>query len=150
VQPHHYEQIEIFFLPCFLYLFLITACKKESNQSGGSNDVKYEILTSTTIAPPSLGQIYRVGYVNGTGQLETADNFIPGQKSWTKSITITTSSRPLNVQVAAPQAIFLSAPGSVTLNIYVGGVLKATTTSNSSNASGMNIAISNPCYYIIN
>ncbi len=139
-----------FLLPFFLYLFLITGCKKESNRNSGSNDVKYEILTSTAIAAPSLGQIYRVGYVNSTGQLETVDNFIPGQKSWTKSVTITTSSRPLNVQVAAPQAIFLSAPGSVTLNIYVGGILKASTTNNSTSGSGLHFVVSTPCYYVIN
>jgi hypothetical protein len=144
------NKLKYLFLPCFLYSFLITGCKKESSRSGGNNEVKYEILTSTAIAPPSLGQIYRVGYVNGTGQLETADNFIPGQKSWTKSITITTSSRPLNVQVAAPQAIFLSAPGSVTLNIYVGGILKASTTNNSTSGSGLHFVVSTPCYYVIN
>jgi hypothetical protein len=139
------NKLKYLFLPCFLYLFLITACKKESNQSGGSNDVKYEIITSTTIAPPSLGQIYLVGYINATGQLETANNFIAGQKSWTKSVTITTSSRPLNVQVVAPQAIFLTAPGSVTLNIYVGRILKASTTNNSTSGSGLHFVVSTPC-----
>ncbi len=139
------NKLKYLFLPCFLYLFLIAGCKKESSRSGGNNEVKYEILTSTAIAPPSLGQIYRVGYVNGTGQLETADNFIPGQKSWTKSITITTSSRPLNVQVVAPQTIFLTAPGSVTLNIYVGRILKASTTNNSTSGSGLHFVVSTPC-----
>jgi len=141
------KQIKLFLFALFCVTFF--ACNKDTNNSTSSKEVKYEILTSVAIAPPSLGQIYRVGYINGTGQLETTDNFIAGQKSWTKTITITTASRPLNIQVAAPQTVFLSAPGTVTCNIYVGGKLKATTTNNSTSASGLHFVVSTPCYYII-
>jgi hypothetical protein len=127
-----------------LLLILITSvmiigCEKSKDASDDTNKtftVKYEIITSQDISPP-FGDI-PIMYTNGTGQIETVNNFSTG-KSWEKTVTVTTTTRPLPL-ILFPDPISLKSAGTVTGNIYINGIKKATLTNSTTNTAGIYVA----------
>ena len=110
-----------------LISFGISSCSSNSTAGGQVNPnavgtpftLKYEIITSSPAVsnPASQG----IGYTNGTQQTEFDNSFTSGS-SWIKEINVTSTTRPFNTAlVSGPGSITLSAPGTVTGNIYING-----------------------------
>ncbi len=112
------------FVRNLILLILVTislnSCRKDNKLS-----VKYEITTTTSISNPPTTIITKIGLRSA----DTFSNFTSGSY-WTSTIDVETSYRPLTITLN-PQTIYLSAVGSATLNIYVNGKLKATSTTQS-------------------
>jgi hypothetical protein len=123
-----------------LIITLLFSCKKDSNSTSSSNisgpfTVKYEIVP-TTVVTSSWG-VPNIFYVNATGQTETESvSALSNVNVWSKTITITTATRPLqlNLQastIAGSYYLVLDKAGSLTQNIYINGSLKASSTNQS-------------------
>lgn len=121
---------------------LLMGCKKadeEPNNTNKSFTIKYELITSQEVAPPQ-NPFPLIQYTNGTGQPEIATNFSSG-KTWDKTVTVTGTTRPFIIMFY-PEGIFLKAAGTVTGNIYINGVIKATVTNSTSFFGGHQAIIS--------
>jgi hypothetical protein len=141
-----------------LLITLLFSCKKDSNSTSSTSasisspfTVKYEALPSAVVTT-SFG-FPNIFYVNSTGQPETASlASLSVAIPWSKTITITTTTRPLqlNLQAAASNASYylvLDKAGSITQNLYINGSLKATSTNQSETtptASNSKYRINNP------
>lgn len=140
-----------------IYLFSITflilqSCSSDSNDNQTNNNnndvltpftVKYELRTTSTVRS-SYGQPM-VTYINSTGQQQTES--VPNLTSnnpWIKTVTITSTTRPLQInlllstQPANIYRLWLTNVGSVTQNIYINGVLKASSTNQSATVPILN------------
>jgi hypothetical protein len=141
-----------------LLITLLFSCKKDSNSTSSTSasisspfTVKYEVLPSAVVTT-SFG-FPNIFYVNSTGQPETMSlSNLSVAIPWSKTITITTTTRPLqlNLQAAASNAAYylvLDKAGSITQNLYINGSLKATSTNQSETtptASNSKYRINNP------
>ena len=125
-------------LLCNIMLFLtcIVSCKKENTNTDKIKSpftVKYEI-SATENTYSSYGSLL-VSYVNGTGQNETeSPTFLSNTTPWTKTITVTTTARPLKLSlrlstspVDAYRIYLKNKAGQIVQNIYVNGVLHVNT-----------------------
>lgn len=114
-----------------LFISLLS-CSKDNTTNNSIKSpftVKYELICSSSIQTNFLGQqafIPEIGYTNGTGQNELSNSFTSGT-TWSKTITVTDSRRPLTLFFGVNKMI-LSAAGKVTGNIYIDGKLNATVT----------------------
>ena len=118
---------------------MLIGCEKSKDASDDTNKsftVKYEIITTQDISPV-LGPTPII-YTNGTGQMETVNNFTSG-KLWEKTVTVTTTNRPLPL-ILFPEPIYLKSAGTVTGNIYINGTKKATLTNSTTNTAGIYVA----------
>jgi hypothetical protein len=141
-----------------LLITLLFSCKKDSNSTSSTSasisspfTVKYEVLPSAVVTT-SFG-FPNIFYVNSTGQPETASlASLSVAIPWSKTITITTTTRPLqlNLQAAASNPSYylvLDKSGTITQNLYINGSLKATSTNQSEitpTASYSKFKINNP------
>ncbi len=99
----------------------ISGCSSNNTAGGQVNPntvgtpftLKYEIISSSSITTPTTIQ-----YINGTGQLEQDNSFTSGT-TWSKEVTVTTSSRPFYVVLSTGLALNSTSTG--TGNIYVNG-----------------------------
>jgi hypothetical protein len=119
-----------------LYTFL-SSCTPDNPTTppSGAVTVKYEIILSSPLIPlaPTLATPL-INYTNGTAQNESVYDFNYGSSSWTKTVNITaTRPFPTTLQSAA---LYISTAGTITANIYVNGVIKATQTNQTQNSSG--------------
>jgi hypothetical protein len=131
-----------------LIITLLFSCKKDGGSTPGSNisspfTVKYEIVPTGTVT--SSWGAPNIFYTNATGQTETESvSSLSNASLWSKTITITTATRPLqlNLQastIAGSYYLILDKPGSLTQNIYINGSLKASSTNQSeTNPTGIN------------
>lgn len=130
-----------------LLLTVLSSCKKDDTSTSGNFTVKYEIITSSPIASSELSSGILV-YTNGTGQVEAVQNVLQSGTSWSKTVTVTTSTRPLQLSLS-PASARLSAPGSITSNIYINGVIKATSTGQSTTIGDVNLGVVPMLLYIV-
>jgi hypothetical protein len=115
---------------------MLIGCEKskdELNDTSKTFTVKYEIITTQDILAV-LGPTPII-YTNGTGQMETVNNFTSG-KSWEKTVIVTITNRPLPL-ILFPEPIYLKSAGTVTGNIYINGTKKATVTNSTTNVGGI-------------
>ena len=113
---------KLFYSAVVITALLVSSCSPDTPVNTGTSSpftLRYEIITSSPIVsnPASQG----IGYTNGTQQTEFDNSFTSGS-SWIKEITVTSTNRPFNTAlVTGPGSITLSAPGTVTGNIYLNG-----------------------------
>ena len=124
--------MKIFFRLVLLFTISITILSCSSNNSTGGQinpnsvgtpfTLKYEIIASSPFNPPITGLPGNfIIYKNGTGQTEQDNNF--SGTTWTKEITVTTTSRPFISSLGT--TLYFNVPGTMTGNIYVNGNLVA-------------------------
>ena len=127
------------FLIVSLILISNIACKKseESDISRIASPftVKYEVTTNNKVYT-SFGPL-TVAYVNSTGQKQTESVYqITQATPWSKTITITTSTRPLILSLllsSTPANVYrIVVNGEITQNLYVNDKLVATSTNTGS------------------
>ncbi len=114
------------------YLFL-SGCSSNNTAGGQVNPntvgtpftVKYELLTTSQFADVGLQLIQ---YSNSTGQNENIQTNLAGLNYWSKSINVTASQRPLPLLFNCDVFVYITTPGSVTINMYINGSLKASST----------------------
>jgi hypothetical protein len=118
------------------------------NSVGSPFTLKYEyVLTSPALNGPLGSQTFI--YTNATGQVETASGLTNGDMTWTKTITVTTGTRPLFIQLGQA-TVQMSSAGSVTANIYINGTLKASSNNPSVSNSGFFYSIVPGLIYTVN
>lgn len=124
------------------------SCKKDGGTDSSSISspftVKYE-FTSTAPFDQVLPKPI-IWYFNSSGgSTQTTGSTLP----WVLEQTVTTTNRPFNLQVTGI-GIYLTSPGSVTGNIYINGVKKATATSQTKSFLGSNYVEQLQIVYIVN
>jgi hypothetical protein len=125
-----------------LTLIILTAsCSNDSNSTSGNFTLKYEIITSSSIVASPLGSFTTIFYTNGTGQGVTDYSFVSGT-TWTKEVTVTTPNRPFiaSLNPLSSGGVYLSAPGTVTSNLYVNGVRVSQSVNPTTSIAGFNAA----------
>jgi hypothetical protein len=101
---------------------VFTSCKKSATQVTTTFVVKYEVIwTSALLTQQGLSST--ITYTNATGNPQIISNF--SGTSWTNTITY---QNPAAVTLSA--SLYGSGTGTCTVNIYVNGVLKSTSSSN--------------------
>ena len=149
------KTMKLFFDLTFLFFTSITIFSCSSNNTAGgqvspngSVTVKYEIILSSPLTPisPTSTQPVQILYNNSTAQNEFAYDFNYGTSTWTKTFNLT-ASRPCFASLES-DGLYMSTPGTVTANIYVNGVVKATQTNPTQVVSGIYFAIVQLNYFI--
>ena len=114
----NYKIISSIFL-VVLSLFFFSACKKEKNTPTPIT-VKYEIVSTAPLKDTTaMGSIK---YTDANGADQTATDFLPGYTTWTKTFTLTTTTRPLTLKLSTPSSYFAESLGSVTGKIYINDI----------------------------
>ena len=118
-----------------------TSCKKDTTSTTSSTPspftLKYEIKSSVPIVVAGAGNPNLILYTNGTNQSESS--IFTSGTNWTKTITVTTNNRPFIALLQLSNNIQLSAPGTLTGNIYLNGSLIANSTNQSINYPSLNL-----------
>lgn len=130
-----------FFRNCvfsFLLLILIPGCKPDMIR------LRFEVITTVPVAPPYPGITTKIGL--GTGQQH--NDFTSGT-NWSYELNTDSEYRPLQVVLNAGN-IPLASEGSVTVNIYVNGEKKATSTAVTTQYGNQFIANTNVISHTIN
>jgi hypothetical protein len=131
-----------------LYTFLSSFTPDNpTTPSTGAVTVKYEIILSSpliqlapTLATPTI--IYK----KSTALDESVYDFNYGSSSWTKTVNIT-ATRPFPTTLQST-TLYISTAGTITANIYVNGVIKATQTNQTQNSSGINFGLVSLVYFV--
>ena len=118
-----------------LSAFFFSACKKEKNTQPTPVIVKYEIISTAPIKDTTA--IGSIRYTDANGADQIATDFLPGFTTWTKTITLTTTTRPLTLKLSTPTNYFVESQASVTGKIYVNDIEYVSATNNL--VSGNNI-----------
>lgn len=118
-----------------LSAFFFSACKKEKNTQPTAVTVKYEIISTAPIKDTTA--IGSIRYTDANGADQIASDFLPGYTTWTKTITLTTTTRPLTLKLSTPTNYFVESQASVTGKIYVNDIEYVSSTNNL--VSGNNI-----------
>ena len=100
--------------------FFFSACKKENNTPTPAVRVKYEIVSTTPLKDTTV--VGSIKYTDANGADQTATDFLPGYTTWTKTFTLTTTTRPLTLKLSTPSSYFVESQGSVTGKIYINDV----------------------------
>jgi hypothetical protein len=144
----------LLFLTIILTATIISCTKKEDSVSSLNNvtspfTVKYEVKSTATVHA-SYG-LPMVTYVNSTGQKQTESiSVLSANTPWSKTISVTTTSRPLQLSLlfsTSPPDVYrlwLTNAGDIIQNMYVNGVLIASSNNTSSiiaNSGEYNIKI---------
>lgn len=109
-----------------LLVLLFSSCKKdENNPVPAAIVVKYEIRVSDPVKDTSANNSVTIQYVNGAGQTVTASGFTAGMTVWSKTDTVKTSTRPLNLTLSQSADVFLMGPGNIYGSITVNGGIRA-------------------------
>ena len=128
-----------FILFVTVLLIINFSCKKSSNDDNAKITspftVKYEVKTKNKVST-SFGPL-TVTYVNSTGQKQTENVYqITQATPWSKTITITTSTRPLILSLllstTPANAYRIVVNGEITQNLYVNDKLVASSTNTGS------------------
>jgi len=142
----------VFYFLVAIITILMSSCTPDNpaTPSNGAVTVKYEIILSSPLIPisPTIIQPVQIIYKNGTAQDEYAYNFNYGSQSWTKTVNWT-AIRPYQTVLASAQGLCMNTAGTITANIYINGVVKATQTIPTQNYSnGINCG-SVSMFYVI-
>ncbi len=124
------------FVLLILAMFGFSACKKSNTTptpSATPITVLYEVNLSVALKDTTANAVIK--YTDANGQLQTATDFTPGKTYWSKTVTITSSTRPFPLELktvgTANNYIYLNAAGNVTSKIIVdktvGGYQSSTT-----------------------
>jgi hypothetical protein len=145
----------------FLNIVIFNNCSSNNTAGGQVNPntigspftVKYEIISSSPMIT-SNGSNIGVMYMNASGQEEISQDLVSGSTTWSKTLNITTSSRPLQI-IFSPGGgggvVYLASQGNVTLNMYINGSLKGSITNGSQLLSGgINLCSSLLLQYVVN
>lgn len=108
-------------------LVMFNACKKDNNTPTPVT-VKYEIVSTAALKDTTV--MGSIKYTDANGADQTAVDFFPGYKTWTKTITLTTSNRPLTLKLSTPSIYFVENQGSVTGKIYINDIEYVRSTTN--------------------
>ena len=129
----------------------VFSCTKggSSSSTNGTFTLKYEVITSSPIVTNTTFGTPKFTYENGTQQPETDNSFTTGT-TWTKTITVTTTTRPYEaILTSGTNPVCLGAAGTVTSNIYVNGAQVAHAVNNTNAAAGgINYAVISMNYWI--
>ncbi len=120
-------------------VILFIGCKKDEDAYGGKIILKYE-LVSTSSFHPSYG--IAAQYSNSTGQVQ-AEGVSPTGTTWTKSIELTATQRPIGLMFSAV-GYTVGTTGKVTMNIYENDALKASKVLYITDMSGYGAFIGSP------
>jgi hypothetical protein len=108
-------------------MFFFSACKKNNNIPTPVT-IKYEIISTTAVKDTTA--IGSIKFTDANGADQTTTDFLPGYNSWSKTITLTTTTRPLTVKLSTPATFYVESQGSFTGKIYVNDVLFVHSTTN--------------------
>jgi hypothetical protein len=135
------KNLLLFFTAIFFATFI--SCTKNEDSVSSSNAVtspftiKYEVKSTATVRS-SYG-LPMVTYVNSTGQKQTESiSVLSASTPWSKTINVTSTSRPLQLSLllsTSPPDVYrlwLTNAGDITQNMYINGVLVASSTNTSS------------------
>jgi hypothetical protein len=111
-----------------LSIFIFSACKKEKNTPPTPITVKYEIISTSPIKDTTV--IGSIKYTEANGADQTVSDFLPGYTTWTKTITLTSTTRPLTLKLSTPTNYFVESQASVTGKIYVNDIEYVRSTNN--------------------
>lgn len=121
-----------------LSAIFFSACKKDNNTPPAPVvTVKYEIKSTAPIKDTTA--IGSIRYTDANGVDQTVSDFLPGNTTWTKTLTLTTTTRPLTLKLSTPTNYFVESQASVTGKIYINDVEYVRSTNNL--VSGNNIFI---------
>lgn len=122
----------------FIILFSISACKKSSSPNISTVTIKYEINLTSALKDTSTNALIK--YTSADGTLQTATDFLPGNTSWTKTISISSTVRPFPIELKTAgisnNYIYLTAPGTVTTKITVDNSIRVYQNSTTVNGPG--------------
>lgn len=129
-----------------LAMFFVS-CKKDGGQDSSTISSPFTVKYEFTSTSP-LETIYQnsLSYTNSSGGLSTSlINSFP----WTLEQTVTTTNRPFPIQLVGT-TLALKNPGSVTGNIYINGVKKASVTTQTSVLLGFNTISQVQVVFVVN
>ena len=130
------------FLIIICISLIIISCSKSSSDSSTPNapvvtnlKVKYEMIFSSplTTFPPTWNLTtapFRVSYIDSLGNGAYSYPTLTGT-SWSQDVTIVSKTRPIYIGIETT-TFFLSAKGTIILNIYVNNSIWKTRTDSSS------------------
>ena len=130
-------------LSYFLLLAMIglTACKKSDSTTTPAATpvtVLYEVNLSVAVKDTASNALLK--YTDANGQLQTATDFLPGKTFWSKTVTITSGTRPFPLELktvgTTKNNIYLNAAGNVTAKIIVNNSVGAYQSSTTVNGLG--------------
>ncbi len=141
------------FVLLILAMIGFSACKKSNTTptpAATPITVLYEVNLSVAIKDTAANALLK--YTDANGQLQTATDFTPGKTYWSKTVTITSSTRPFPLELktvgTTKNNIYLNAAGNVTAKISVDksvGAYQSSTTVNGpgyfSNSFALNFTI---------
>ena len=103
-------------------LTILSACKKEDPiPSPAPLTIKYEFNFTSALKDTSANAVIK--YTDGNGTLQTVTDFLPGTTSWSKTVTVNSTTRPFPIEFksvgVANNYFYLTAPGTVSAKLYV-------------------------------
>lgn len=123
-----------FIIGCIFFSSCSTSTSPNPNNTNPV--IRYEIILPGQIIAPVNPSYNVIVYTNETGQTASlTSNFTSGNR-WTKTVTLTATTRPLFIQFHGlfPYT-FCNTVGPIVSNIYVNNVLKASLTQQPINGS---------------
>lgn len=120
-------------------LTILSACKKDDPvPSPAPVTIKYELIFTAPLIDTSANAVIK--YTDGNGILQTANDFLPGTTSWTKTITVNSTTRPFPIEFKSVGAtnnyFYLNASGTVSSRFYVDNGIRVYNSSSISNGPG--------------
>jgi hypothetical protein len=131
-----------------IFIISFLSCKKDGGTDSSSISSPFTVKYEFT-ADKSLDQVLPkpiIAYINSSGgTTQTTGSSLP----WVLEQTVTATNRPFNLQMTG-LIIYLTGPGSVTGNIYINGVKKATATGQTRAFLGSNVVNQLQVVYTVN
>lgn len=122
----------------FAALVTFAACKKDDPAPAPPVTIKYELNFTAPLKDTSANAVIK--YTDGNGTLQTVSDFLPGTSSWTKTVTVNTTTRPFPIEFKSAGTtnnyFYLTAAGTVSARIYVDNGIRAYETSSTVNGPG--------------
>jgi len=121
-------------------LTILSACKKDDPVPSPVpvTTIKYELNFTSALKDTSANAVIK--YTDGNGTLQTVTDFLPGTTSWTKTVTVNSTTRPFPIEFksvgTANNYFYLTAPGTVSARIFVDNGIRAYNTSTTVNGPG--------------
>jgi hypothetical protein len=121
-------------------LLILQSCSSGDNNSNSNSisspfTVKYEIISTSQVRASYNSPM--ITYNNSTNQTQTESvTNLTATTPWSKTVDITTTTRPLQLSLLISgnnpnYYLILANAGSITQNLYINGVLKASSTNQS-------------------
>ena len=104
-------------LPALFVILAISGCSKDELPAPAPTVIKYEIITTAPLTTSPVAG--RIVYTSGNGADSTDVTFIAGETSWEKTITVTSSTRPITFRLSTPDGFVANQAGLIKGRIYV-------------------------------